>query len=95
MAEAKRAVRTELQARVRWLTENLDQIIADELQLQWVNDRFYLTFGQIQVPFVEPEGGNFVADIRPVGRYVVSRQSLEKIRDLLNRVLDDSAGVEP
>ncbi len=92
MADPTRAPKGEVQLGLRWGDANeLEQVLADELQIQSVNNRFYLTFGQILVPVVEPKEGQ-VVEIRPVGRFVVSKTSLEKIRNLLERVLDREKG---
>jgi hypothetical protein len=63
----------------------------EQLHVQSVQGRFYLTFGQLNLPvMVEGPPPGFKADVRPVARLMVLPQDLESIVRTLQTVLDAS-----
>jgi hypothetical protein len=89
MAEGKRG---EVQAQAVWVdTEEPEPAFVDEVYIQGVADRFYLTFGQIRLPLAAEEGP-VTAQIRAVARVIVPKESLRRIVDALSRTLSQAEG---
>lgn len=70
--------------------QDMEPVFSEHLHLQFVNDKFYVTFGRLELPLVDLETDAPELEIKPVGtRFVVPIQAMRKIRDLLNRVVKD------
>lgn len=64
---------------------NLDQLAVDELSLVDAGDRFYLAFGQVQVPLAASSiKDGTVAEIRPMVKLVISKAAMKKMLTVLN-----------
>ena len=85
------AARREVAVEVRW-SENpaLDQISIDEMFCQLVNDRAYLTLGQLRFPMTP--GGEMPSsvEIRPVAKLVLTHEKLRQIVEVLGKLLVNS-----
>jgi hypothetical protein len=91
MAEAKGG---EVQARAVWVdTEDPEPTFADEVYIQGIGDRFYLTFGQVRLPLAAEEGP-VTAQIRAVARLIVPKESLKRIVEVLSRTVSQAEGKE-
>ncbi|CAN5881151.1 hypothetical protein BH11GEM1_BH11GEM1_23210 [soil metagenome] len=90
MVKMKEVVRKEMQIRAEWSDPRvLDVIVADELQLQDVGDRCYLTFGQVRLPIISEEmDENATGVIQSVVRLVVTKKALLEMLKALSRVSD-------
>jgi hypothetical protein len=70
---------------------SLPILAAGQLHIQIVQGHAYLTFGEINLPVMlgaPPQG--FVAEVRPVARFLVSMTELEDMIRALNTVLETS-----
>lgn len=66
--------------------DSIESVFADSMHLAFVNNQYYLTFGQIAPPVVaEGAGPEVTAEIRKVTRIVVSDRTLKQILILLDR----------
>ena len=87
MPEVKR---TEHKLEGAWSeARDVDPIFVDELELQGLGDRTYITFGQLRLPTVQAgtQPGAQV-EIRPVVRLVVTTATLEKMLVALKAAMD-------
>jgi hypothetical protein len=71
-------------------SSSLEQIYVDELLVTLAKGRAYLTFGQLAIAS-SPDVSKASAEIRPVARLVVSRESLRPMIDVLNQLLESEA----
>lgn len=74
----------------RWTAPTIEQVYADEAAIAYINDRVYLTFGQIQVPSALTSLEEI--QIKPVARVVLSEQAFRKVLAMFNRVAPDLTG---
>jgi hypothetical protein len=74
-----------------WSKRPLDQIYVDEANLQYINERVYLTFGQLQAPSSGTNIADELVEIRPVVRVVLTKASFDKIVTMLGRVSEQIA----
>jgi hypothetical protein len=63
----------------------LEQIFVDELLCQVVNERAYLTFGQVRLPITSEPGAT--VEVRPAARFILTFDALNKMLSVLNRVV--------
>lgn len=83
MEDAREKTPTLRQFTAKWGdAQTLPQAFVDEMQCQIVNDRAYLTFGQITMP-LDPnkEGGE--VQIVPQTRLIITLASLRRMIDVL------------
>ena len=89
MADIKGMERQEVQFQLQWGDpSSLDQVFVDQLAIQSVEERFYLTFGQIRMPLNAVAGG--AAPIQPMVRLIVSTESLQRMVEVLRRSVPPS-----
>lgn len=69
---------------------DLDQVFVDELLIHLVKERVYITFGQLKMPLVGPETSQAVAEVVPMARVIITRDSLQKMLDVLNKLVDEN-----
>lgn len=69
----------------------LDPVFVDSLALQRINDIFYLTFGQIRATAEAGSPARATAEIRPLVRLIVPKESMERIAELLNSTVPPKA----
>ena len=63
----------------------IEQVFVDELQIQDIGDRCYITFGQVRLPDVEAsKQSGAKVEIRPVVRLIVTKAALTKMLNALN-----------
>lgn len=76
-------------SRVEWNdARELPLLAAEQLHVRVVQGRYYLTFGQLNLPVFEgPPPDDFIAEIRPVARLVLSTTDVESIVRVLSQVL--------
>ncbi len=89
--ERKNDVQKGVRIEAHWgPVDDLEPVFADHLHVNRANDQFYLTFGQTQVPVLDkPEApGAITAEIRPIARLIVPLNALERMRDLLRRIVE-------
>ena len=61
---------------------------ADQLHVTAVQGRFYLTFGQLNLPPMKELPDDFTADVRPIGRFVVPGNAMSAMIQALNTVVE-------
>lgn len=73
---------------VSWSSDqDVGQVYVDEMLIQIVNERAYVTFGQIRMPLATKPSETARVEIRPVARLIVSVETLKKMLDVLNPVV--------
>lgn len=88
-AETQEPRRVKVKAKWRE-PQDMEPVFSEHLHLQGANDKFYWTFGRLELPLADLEGEGAELEIKPVGtRFVVPIEAMRKIRDLLNRVVKD------
>ena len=72
----------------------VDPVFVDELYLQMVNDRYYLTFGQLRLPLVDPSDSSepIVAQLQPVVRLIVAKGTLKRFAAALSGAIGPASG---
>jgi hypothetical protein len=67
----------------------LPLVFADQVHIQRVPDRFYVTFGQVNLPIISgaPPSG-FRADVRPVIRLVITAEDMRRIVGAIQTVME-------
>jgi hypothetical protein len=90
MVKMTEAAATQMQVHAVWGDPlSLDVVFADELQLQDIGDRCYLTFGQVRLPsLVTAADSEKAGVIQPVVRLVVTKSAVLKMLRALNRMTD-------
>ena len=68
--------------------EGLEPAFVEHLMVQRLNDKYYLTFGRIEMPLSGISDKKPEVWVQPVGRFVVPEAAMRTIRDLLNRFVD-------
>jgi len=77
-----------LAAKLRWSAgEDLDPVFADQMHLARMNDQYYLTFGQARI--LTALGAPESVEVRPVGRFIIPKRTLEQLVALLKRGLEE------
>lgn len=88
MAEAKSEPEGARQLLAHWGdSAGIDQHFVDELLCQFVNERAYITFGQVRLP-LSADMTEGKVEIRPVARLIVTTESLNKMLAVLNRAAE-------
>lgn len=73
---------------IRWGSDHdVGQDYVDEMLIQVVNERAYLTFGQIRLPLATEPSETAQVEIRPVTRLIVSVATLKRMLDVLNPIV--------
>lgn len=73
------------QLEVTWAEgPNLEPVFVDNLHMAQVNNQYYLTFGQLRVPVGSTRRG----EIHPMACFVLSRESITRLVDLLGKVAE-------
>ena len=71
--------------------QDMEPVFCEHLHLQLVGDKFYWTFGRLELPLADMKGDAPEVEIKPVGvRFVMPIQAMRKVRDLLKRVVKDT-----
>lgn len=75
-----------MQVKGQWSDARVvDPIFVDEMQIQDLGDRCYITFGQIRLPSIEQvTESNTAAEIRPVVRIIATRATIAKMLAVLS-----------
>ena len=64
----------------------LEPVLVDELNVLQVNDRVYITFGQVRLPLIQdPAPAEVVAQIVPVVRLATTKDTWAKMLEAMNR----------
>jgi len=75
-----------IEVRGHWAdASQLDPIYADQLHLVRLENQFFLVFGQTRLPVVEGRSSTVDAEIKPMARFVVSKEALGRMINLLNQ----------
>lgn len=80
-------IRTEVKIEGSWGDpKGLDVVFVDEMQYQEVEERCYITFGQVRLPSMAPRDlGSATAEIRPVVRVVMTKKTMLRMLAALSR----------
>ena len=90
MENSKGAMQGEVTARLVWVDSlDVEPRIVDELHVQNIGGRIYLTLGQTRVPIVQPQDGTAVAEVRPIAKILVAPDFLAKVHKVIGHVLSD------
>lgn len=74
---------------VRWSSDHdVGQVYVDEMLVQVVNERAYITFGQIRMPLAITPSDAAQVEIRPMARLIVSVDTLKRMLAVLNPVVE-------
>lgn len=74
---------------LNWMNaQELPLVLADQVHIQAVPGRYYITFGQVNLPvFVGAPPSDFRADVRPVVRLVISTEDFKRILSAVDGVV--------
>jgi len=88
MAQAKSEQEGARQLIAHWGdSAGIDQNFVDELLCQFVNERAYITFGQVRLP-LSADVTEGKVEIRPIARLIVTTETLNKMLTVLNRAAE-------
>lgn len=92
MVKIAEVQRTEVKLTGKWSdAKDVEPVFVDEMQIQGLDDRVYITFGQVRLPTVEAgQQSPAEVEIRPVVRLVLTPATLEKLLKSLSRVIEKS-----
>lgn len=90
VSETREPRRVKVKANWQEPQKDMEVVFSEHLHIQFADDKFYLTFGRLNLPLADLEGETPEVEIQPVGtRFVVPLQAMRKIRDALIRIVPD------